>query len=201
MEWILAHADKAHWFIFGGILLAGFNLPISLDVLLIAGALLAATVVPEHTLHLFLALFFGALFSAWIAYGLGRLFGPKLLRFRLFSKLLTPDRLKRMQKFHVRFGLWSLIIGRFIPFGVRNCVFMSSGLSKTPFLFFAMRDAIACLLWTSVCFAACFFLGQNYELLIRGVKTFNLLIFSLFSVTLIGWVWYKKRKKLAVRAE
>lgn len=37
IEWVLSHAEHAHWYIFGAILLAGFNIPISADILVVIG--------------------------------------------------------------------------------------------------------------------------------------------------------------------
>ena len=157
IEFITSHAGHAHWLIFFLNLTCWLQSAHRPRLLLIISAVLAATVVPENTLALFFAVFLGALFSASIAYWIGRSLGPKLFRFPFFSRLLTPQRLENIKKFHEKFGLWSLIIGRFIPFGVRNCIFMSSGLSKMPFSRFILRDALACFLWSSVSFSILFF--------------------------------------------
>lgn len=200
-EFIMQNAHRAHWFVFGAILLAGLNIPISIDVLIILSAVLAATAIPEHVFHLYFAVFLGCYFSAMIAYGVGRFLGPKLLRIRWFANALTPERMEKIKTFTHKHGFLTLVLGRFIPFGVRNCIFMTSGISKLPFLTFIMRDLIACLTWSSVCFTLCYFLGKNYNALISGVKVFNLLIFSAFAVTVIGFFWYKKRKKSSLPNE
>lgn len=59
IELIQEHAHHAHWFVFGGALLAGLNFPMSIDLLMIASAIIAATMIPEHTVHLFLAIWLG----------------------------------------------------------------------------------------------------------------------------------------------
>lgn len=195
IHWIVQHAHHAHWFIFGAILLAGFNIPISADLLILAGAFLAATVVPEHTLYLYLSIFLGCYFSACIAYWFGRLAGKKLGRFSWFSKLLPQERLNKTRRFYQKYGFWTLLIGRFIPFGIRNCIFMTTGMSRLSFVKFAIWDFFACLAWTSCAFYAFFTLGHHYQMVWHYVKTFNLLIFAAFSVTLIAFLWYKRRKK------
>jgi len=195
IEFIFQYAHVAHWFIFGALLLAGMSIPISIDLIMLFTALLAATVIPEHTLLLFFTLFLGCCLSAWIAYGIGRTFGNSLFRFRWFSKLLPSERLQKMRAFYEKHGLLTLVIGRFIPFGVRNGIFMTTGLSKMPFAVFALRDALACFLWCTVCFPLFYTLSQHHDLLITSLKTFNLLIFLAFSVTVIGVVWYKVYKK------
>ncbi|MGE5196641.1 MAG: DedA family protein [Anaerolineae bacterium] len=195
VNFILRHAHLAHWYIFGAVLLAGMNFPISIDLFIIIAAVLAATTVPEHTVHLFLSIFLGCYFSAWIAYWLGRLVGPKLQEKPFFSKILSLERLSKIKVFYEKWGFWALVVGRFIPFGIRNGIFMTTGMSKTPFLKFILRDLGACLIWSITCFFLFFTLGQNYQLLYHYAKTFNLLIFGAFSVTAIGIVWYKRRKK------
>ena len=43
-------------------------------------------------------------------------------------------------------------------------------------------------------------LGKNFEELVKYAKMFNILIFSAFSVTVIGVIWYKKVKKKRIEA-
>jgi membrane-associated protein len=198
VEWVIAHSENAHWFIFGAILLAGFSLPINADLLIIIGAFLSATVAPHHLWHLYLSVFFGCYFSAWIAYWLGRLLGKRFCKYKWFNKLMPPERLEKIQRFYGKHGLWTLMVGRFIPFGIRNCIFMSSGMSRVSFLKFALWDLIACLTWTSAAFYCFYVLGQNYQILFGRLKTMNIAIFLAFSVTVIGLIWYKRRKKRAL---
>lgn len=195
IDFIIQNAHLAHWFVFAAILLAGMNIPISIDLVVIVSAVLAANVIPEKRPQLFVSVLLGCWFSAWIAYWIGRLVGPKLTEIRWFSKLLSKKRLKKVKNFYDKYGFWSLMIGRFIPFGVRNCIFMSSGMSKMHFGKFLARDAAACLVWCSASFTAFYLLGQNYQVLYSHVKIFNILIFSAFSVTVIALIWYKKIKK------
>lgn len=195
IEFIAQHSNYAPWMAFGMIILAGFNIPFSIDVIMIVSAVLAATTIPEHTYTLYFSILIGAYFSAWIAYGVGRTLGRKLLRLRWFSKILHEQRLTRVGAFYDKHGFLTLLLGRFVPFGVRNCIFMTAGMSHSHFGKFAMRDVVACSVWTTVCFAAFYNLGLNYQILIERVKTINIIIFLAFSVTVIVLVWYKKRKK------
>ena len=194
IDFIARHANTAHWMIFGAIILAGLNVPISADLMLIVSAVLAATIIPGHAVHLFLAVYIGCLLSAWVAYWMGRIVGPKLLSIGWFAKMLPLERLLKMRSFYERYGFWTLMIGRFIPFGVRNCLFMSTGMSKLPFLKFVWRDCVACLIWSSSCFYLFYLIGQNYQLIYQKVKVVNLFIFLAFAVTGIAFFWYKRRK-------
>ncbi len=195
LKMISQHAHHAHWFVFGAIILAGFNVPISTDVLIIVSAIMAATIIPEHTFHLYLALVLGCYFSAWCAYWTGRLLGPKLHSWTWFSRIVSRERLEKIKIFYEKYGLWTLILGRFIPFGVRNCIFMSSGMSRLSFGKFALMDALACSLWCSLAFWLFYALGQSYQVIWNYVKVFNTFIFIGFGVTVISFIWYKRRKK------
>lgn len=188
------NAHNAHFWIFASALLAGINVPISIDLLMILSAILAANFVPHHFLHLYGAIIFGCLFSAWISYWFGRIFGQKLLRLKFFIKFFPPKRMKKVKEFYTKRGPLALILGRFIPFGIRNCLFMSCGISQMPFSKFALYEGIACLLWGNLCFFCYYTLGKNIEVLYNRVKILNLFIFLAFSVTVISIVWYNKRK-------
>lgn len=203
METLLAliseHARYAHWYAFAAILLAGFGIPISIDAIFLLCAILAATVIPEHTWLLFAACTSGALLAAWIAYWFGRLLGKTVLHKPFFAKLLPPHRLDKAKSFYERHGLKAFLVGRFIPFGARICLFMSSGISRMPFGQFIWKEAISCLTWSSIVFFLFYSLGQNYQVLYHYLKTFNVVVFSIFGIALTAFIWIKKRKSLRKR--
>lgn len=199
VNFVVEHSSYAPLMVFILILLAGLNIPISIDVIMVLTAFLAATLIPEHTAILFVSILFGTYFSAMICYWVGRKLGIKLLKIRYFSKLLPAERLEKVGKFYEKYGLLTLLVGRFIPFGIRNCIFMTTGMSKANFRKFIVRDALACSIWASVCFFGFYRLGQNYEVLLSRVKTLNLFIFLAFGVTVIAFVWYKKHRKKQAR--
>ena len=103
-------------------MLAGLNFPISEDLLIIISGVLASTVVPENTWKLFLAVVLGAYLSDWIPYWLGRCFGPNLWKLRWFSRMIKPERLDQVRDYYSRYGILTLLVGRFIPFGVISSV-------------------------------------------------------------------------------
>jgi membrane-associated protein len=194
IPFIQNHAESAHWTLFLLTLLAGINIPISIDLLMILSATLAATIIPESFYKLFFAMLIGCYLSAWVAYWMGRVLGPRLTQNRYFSKLLSPKRIANVRQFYEKKGLMAFVLGRFIPFGVRNVLYMSSGMSAISFYRFALWDAIACTLWSLVTFALYYTLGKNIQVLYPQVKIVNLLIFIGFSVTVIALICYKKKK-------
>ena len=187
---IFAHAHQAHWIVFGALMLAGFNIPISEDLMIILSAVLAATVVPENTLLLFAAVFLGCYLSDWVCYGIGRKFGPKLWNIRWFAKTVDSKRLEQIHLYYQKYGFWTLLIGRFIPFGVRNCLFLTAGMGRMNFGKFILSDGIACLASNTTLFTLAYLAGRNYQTLLSTLKTFNIFLFFAFVVSIICLVLF-----------
>jgi len=196
IQFIFEHAHQAHWIIFGALMLAGLNVPISEDLMIILSAVLAATVIPENTVSLFLAVFLGCYLSDWVCYWIGRKFGPKLWNIRWFAKTVDRKRLDQIHGYYEKYGFWTLLIGRFIPFGVRNCLFLTAGMGRMNFFKFILSDGIACIASNTTLFTLAYYAGKNYETLLQTIKTFNILLFAAFLVSIIGVIWYKKRTSL-----
>jgi len=201
IQFLLEHAQNAHWIIFSALMLAGFNVPISEDLMIIFSAIIASTIVPENTFKIFAAVFLGCYISDWVCYWIGRKFGPKLWNIRWFAKTFDQKRLAQIHNYYEKYGFKTLLFGRFIPFGVRNGLFLAAGLGKMHFGKFLLSDGIACLCSNTVLFLLAYYGSRNYEALIASLKTFNLFLFGAFLVSLIGLIWYKKRKKLLTLKE
>lgn len=198
LEKITQYQDQAPLLLFFLILLAGANVPISVDIILIICAFLAATILPQKVFLLFFAFNFGCIFSAWIAYWIGRKLGTSLLHRPFLSKVMPAQRMEKISHFYERYGIWTFIVGRFIPFGVRNCLFMASGISKMDFSKFILFDFIACTLWSSLFFFGLYRIGHNFDTLVAHLKIINIGLFLAFSVAVITFICYKlkKRKKI-----
>ena len=166
-QWLSIHADYAPFFVFGLLLLTGCSLPISEDALVIASGVLASTVMPEKTIPLFIAVFVGSYLSDWIAYWIGRLVGTRLPGFSLFKKALSTERRRMVERFFHRYGVLTLFVGRMIPFGIRNSVFMAAGAGGMRFGRFLLGDGLGCLLFSSAIFFLAFRAGENYGSLNR----------------------------------
>ena len=89
------------------------------------------------------------------------------------------------------------MVGRFIPFGVRNCLFLTAGLVKMHFGKFLLSDGIACVLSNTILFTLAFTVGKNYHSLISLLKIFNIFLFGAFVFAIIGYIWYKRKKNAA----
>lgn len=141
-QYICAHAANAHYLFFVLLLLTGFNVPISEDLLLIMAGVIANLCIPDHVFELYAWLLAGCIFSGWVAYWLGRLYGQHLYKIPFLKSVVTPAKIHKLQGYYERFGVFAFIVGRFIPCGFRNALFITSGMGRMPFPTFVIRDLI-----------------------------------------------------------
>ena len=185
---IQANIQFAHFIIFGTLLLAGLNIPVSEDAMIFISAILANQY-PEYLVHLFVGVYLGAYFSDLICYTLGRVVGPKLFKIRFFANMVSPERITKISAYYQKYGVITLILGRFIPFGVRNALFLTAGLGKMNFIKFALSDLLACTISTISFFSLYYYYGES---VIAYIKQGNIVFFSLVLV-LLGIFWYRKK--------
>ena len=169
--------------IFGALFLAGFNLPISEDALIILSATFAqkdsSILIPNY-----IAIYSGIIVADIIVYWTGRLLGMGILKIKFLQKRLTPQRIQWVANHLKKHGLKTFIICRFIPFGVRNVLFLGSGFVELPFKKFIAYNSIAALLSSSTLYWLVYFIGETASttLKIIGISFFLILITSLIII-------------------
>jgi len=190
------HAHQSHWIIFCLLLLAGLNIPISEDALLIAGGVIASTCIPNETIFLFSWLYCGCILAAWETYWIGRLFGPKLYDIKWFERIVTPQRIKKLNAYYEKFGILTFMVIRFCPGGVRNALFLTSGLCKMPFWKFILRDGFSASISATLIFSLGYYFGANYQIIVQHMHTYGHIVLAVILVIiLIGSLYFWRRSK------
>jgi membrane-associated protein len=184
------HIELAPYCIFGLLLLAGFNVPVSEDAMLFLSAILAKQN-PHLVYHFFIAVYAGAYISDLICYALGRFLGPKLKNIKWFSSMINDQQIAKMNNYYNRYGIWTLVLGRFIPFGVRNLLFLTAGMAKMNAIKFSLSDLVAATISCSLFFYLYFTYG---EAVIELVKKGNYVIFAIALIGVIFFLVNRKRK-------
>lgn len=177
---------------FIALLLAGFNLPISEDVLIIMSAIISANdrsmLIPNY-----LGLYFGIYISDLISYWFGRIVGEGFTKIKFVAKKLTPARINKVSDQLEKHGFLTYVITRFIPFGVRNTLFMASGMIHVYFPKFMFFDAIAAFLSSSTLYWLVFLLGESAA---KDYRIFGIILFCILIVAIIvAIVVYNLKKK------
>lgn len=194
------HHDYARWIFILLILLAGLNIPISIDLVILSAGALSSTCAAEEIPSIFLPVYAACCVSAWESYWIGRLIGPRLYHFPWFRHILSLKRIETLHYYYEKFGFLTFVCGRFIPGGVRNALFMTSGLGKMPFYKFALRDAFGCFLSCAFLFYLGHLFGRNYQTLLLYFKRYNLIVVALIAVLIGSYIIYSLFKKLLSRS-
>lgn len=202
LTFVCDNAHNAHWILFLLLMLAGLNVPISEDLVLLIAGVISSTCFLEpsgfDTWRLFAWVFVGCWLSAWEAYWIGRLLGPKLYQIKWFSHILTPKRIDNLHYYYEKFGLLTFIVGRFCPGGVRNALFITSGLGKMPFFSnFVARDTVACLISVSTLFYLGRLFGENNEILLKYFHRYEMFAGAVILSVIVGilcFLFWKQSK-------
>lgn len=158
-DWLLSYQDGAPYLIFSLLLLTGCSVPISEDLLIIVSGVLAGSYLPDKTIPLFMAAFLGSYFSDTIAYAMGRYVAKRASKNGTLCGIRISPYTKRCSDYFDRWGIITLIVGRMIPFGFRNGIFMTAGAGKMSLFRFLVSDGISCALFSFVLFWLSFHAG------------------------------------------
>jgi membrane-associated protein len=123
-------------------LLIGFFLPG--DSLLFSAGLVAAARDDLNIVILISVIFFAAFIGDQVGYVIGRKLGRPYLERRNTPRMMRM--LARSEKFYARYGWWSVVIARYIPW-VRTFVPPIAGTVKMNYYKFLSANALGALLW------------------------------------------------------
>ena len=191
---ILSVSHFLPFIVFFLLLLAGFNLPFSEDLIIITSAIIAQ----ERTslfFPLYIAIYLGVVISDHIAYWIGFNMGAGIKKRKWFTKRVPENKILIIQKYLHNHGILTFIICRFIPFGVRNMLFMGSGFSKMDYRLFTIYDLIAATINTTTLYFLIYFLGVSVQKPFKtaGIILFVILIAVLLTLTLNFFVFKKDK--------
>lgn len=177
------------------LILCGFGLPLPEDIVLITGGYLAY----EELLnvHVMTAVgLVGVLAGDSIMFTLGRKYGTVLLTKEFVKKIITPDKIKKAQKYLAKYGNRIFFIARFLP-GLRSPIFFTGGSLKVPFYIFFCYDALAALLSVPIWVYSAYYGGEYIYKVISIGRSAQAIIFGIIVlfVAIQIYRYYKKRKQ------
>ncbi|MBI2605834.1 MAG: DedA family protein [Deltaproteobacteria bacterium] len=137
----------------------GFGVPIPEDIVLFAMGLLSYYGLVDLKISI-LVCFAGVLIGDVTVFYLGRHFGVRLLKKKLFAKFLHPERMGRTRELLLRWGNKVIFAARFMP-GLRAPMFFSAGTFQLPFRVFIFYDGLAALLSVPLLVGVVFYFGDH----------------------------------------
>lgn len=187
-------------FVWAMMLASGFGLPVPEEITLISVGLIAymarhpelypppaSGVEAVDLTTLALTCFFAVLFSDTLVYGLGRFFGTRITQSALFKKIISEEKLKKIEGLAHKYSYWVCGIFRFTP-GIRFPGHISCGMTKISWRKFFLVDGAAVILSvpTQVILVAMY-----GETIIGIIKKVNQGIFKIIIVAVLAFIIYK----------
>lgn len=137
--------------------LTGLGLPLPEEAAVVAAGVLAGTGQLDPAWALACCLL-GIVAGDSILYGIGRVFGHRVLReHRHWARLVTPEREGRMERILLDHGVKMFFLVRFLV-GFRPAFYLAAGILRMPLRRFLLID-LGC---TSVVVSTFFFLAYRY---------------------------------------
>jgi membrane protein DedA with SNARE-associated domain len=202
MEWLLSQLTTHVYAKLAGILLlCGLGVPIPEDISLIsAGYLAHLGTVDLHTV--FVVCFVAVLGGDSLAFGMGRIFGTRILASRFGHRYFNPKRQRRVRAYFRTYGSKVVFIARFLP-GLRFSIFLSAGMLHVRPYVFIVYDSMAALLSVPFLVYLAYYFGGKIDLVVKWARRSEYGILALVGLAglFVAYKLYKKRRARPALAE
>jgi membrane protein DedA with SNARE-associated domain len=195
--------------VFGLLLAAGFGFPLPEDVPLIAGGVLAWLASPLEQVTLagmaadsgfqvmVVVGMAGILLGDSVIYWAGRVVGRRVAEVWPFRRLITPEKLERVERLLRQRGKVVVMVARFLP-GLRAPTYFTVGHSRVPYWEFLLFDGLAALVSAPLWVCLGFWFGDDIERAARAGSRFGGYILAgvlALVAILIARAWLQRRRE------
>lgn len=175
--------------------LCGLGLPIPEDITLVSGGIISGLGYTNPHLMVVVGMA-GVLVGDSMMYWLGRIYGIKILRFRIIKRFITLKRLRAVKEKFGKYGNRLLFIARFLP-GLRTPIYIISGVTRrVSFIQFFLIDFFAAIISVPIWIYLGFHGAENIDWLKAQIHHGQIGIFAVLGIiAIIVAIVYFKRKR------
>lgn len=134
----------------------------------------------------------GSIMGSSFLYWLGRRGGRPLVERYGHLVWISSHRFEKLNKWFARFGVWAVFFGQMIP-GVRAYIALPAGLTAIRWPRFILAAGSGALIWTSALSIIGFRLGKNWQDIAPLFRRFEMLVFVIMLVLVVGYIWLRIR--------
>jgi membrane protein DedA with SNARE-associated domain len=140
---------------------------------------------PSILIPVFGAIYVGVIISDYFPYLLGKFIRKGAIKVNFVTRLLSQNKLEKMHHYLEKYGIFTFIVCRFIPFGVRNTLFLSSGFFGLRLRRFALYDITAATISVSTLFFLAYLFGESIEKPFHAVGLILLILLSFMVIFIV----------------
>jgi membrane protein DedA with SNARE-associated domain len=185
VDLLAGHSLHVGWaFVFAVLLLCGFGLPMPEDVVLVTGGVVAwlASDLPQATagamvrdsglLGMIGVGLAGILAGDSVIFLAGRRFGSHVADIPALRRVVTPEKLERVERLFRKRGDVVVLIARFLP-GLRAPTYFTAGHARMPYWEFLLFDGVAALVSAPLWVCLGFYFGSDLHHAARVAASFG----------------------------
>ncbi len=171
------------------LILGGIGLPFPEDATLILSGFLVAhgAITPLPT---FLTVYAGLLASDFFLYLVGKKYGRMVVEHKRFQKIISPDRLSKLEEKFKKGDVWVILIGRHF-LGLRAQIFLVAGVMRMPAITFLIADATTALLTIALMGGIGYAGGNSIQILKKDLTRFEHIAIVVLMILFAGWLVFK----------
>jgi len=179
----------------GLLILGTLGFPFPEDfILLLSGFLAAQNYI--RPLQAFCVVYSGLLMTDFLLYSVGRKYGRKLVEHKRFQKILTENRLARLEKKFRKWGALVVFFGRHL-LGLRAQIFLVAGLMGMSRKKFIMADGTSAL-FTITLWGGLGYIGGNQVQAIKeeiiNIRQIGMVILLVVAGSILLFRYIKKKR-------
>ena len=142
--------------------------------------------------------FVGALIGDTLGYAVGRFGGRRILERWGGGRILSRERLARVDRYFQEYGVWAVALGRLAPV-VRTVNTFAAGTAKMPFGQYIAAVAIAAAVWSIVVPVLGFFFSGSLDAVRSALGWAGVFVLAAFAAAL--YITYRRMsRRLAAEA-
>lgn len=177
------------------LILGGIGFPFPEDTTLILSGFLVSHQLIQP-LPAFFVIYPGLLISDFFLYWVGKKYGRKIVEHRKFQKIITLEKLLKIEEKFNRKGILVVLFGRHL-LGLRTQIFLVAGVMRMKSIKFVLTDAATSLVTIILMGGIGYVGGNGIQALMRHVAQIEHIIIVVLAIFLaIGIIfWYLKKGK------
>jgi len=177
------------------LILGGIGLPFPEDAtLILSGALIANDVI--RPLPAFFLVYSGLLLTDFFLYAVGKKYGSKIVTHKRFHKIISSERLLKLEDAFAKWGVLLILVGRHVIF-LRSQLMLVSGVMRMSALKFLMADSVSSLFTIAFWGGVGYIGGNSLQIVIKDIKRLEhaaIVLVIILAMLYMSFKYYKMTK-------
>jgi membrane protein DedA with SNARE-associated domain len=179
------------------LILGGIGFPFPEDTtLILSGFLIAQGILKPFPA--FLVVYPGLLITDFFLYWVGKKYGRMVVEHKGFRRIISPDRLSRLEEKFKKRDVWVILVGRHLV-GLRAQIFLVAGVMRMSAIKFLVADATTALLTIAFMGGIGYAGGNSIQILKKDLTRAEHVAVVVIVILIAGWFvfkYFKDEKKV-----